>query len=188
MASACRAWCVRSSTLRILHCWTRHNQKGLAVDAKHSPFYPNRMSRRRFMHAVRRRRRRDRRGRGRGCQAGRAARPEKRHPRRPLRTHVPDLAAVRIAYQENGGRADGARRERRAPGRARRPRRRSHRVSSRTRALSDNNPNNDTHGAGVTFMGQFIDHDLTLDTTSELAVQQQPERTVNYRTPYLRPR
>ena len=51
--------------------------------------------------------------------------------------------------------------------------------------LSDNNPNNTTHGAGITFMGQFIDHDLTLDTTSELAVQEQPERTVNHRTPYF---
>jgi Animal haem peroxidase len=51
--------------------------------------------------------------------------------------------------------------------------------------LSANNPNNDTHGAGVTFMGQFIDHDLTLDTTSELAVQTQPEKTVNHRTPYF---
>jgi hypothetical protein len=34
-------------------------------------------------------------------------------------------------------------------------------------------------------MGQFIDHDLTRDTTSELAVQEQPERTVNHRTPYF---
>ena len=51
--------------------------------------------------------------------------------------------------------------------------------------LSDNNPNNPTHGAGVTFMGQFIDHDLTLDTTSELAVQEQPEKTINHRTPYF---
>jgi hypothetical protein len=51
--------------------------------------------------------------------------------------------------------------------------------------LSENNPNNPTHGAGVTFMGQFIDHDLTLDTTSELAVQEQPEKTVNHRTPYF---
>jgi hypothetical protein len=52
-------------------------------------------------------------------------------------------------------------------------------------SLSANNPNNDTHTAGFTFMGQFIDHDLTLETTSELAVQQQPERTINYRTPYF---
>jgi hypothetical protein len=52
-------------------------------------------------------------------------------------------------------------------------------------SLSANNPNNETHTAGVTFMGQFIDHDLTLETTSELAVQEQPEKTINYRTPYF---
>ncbi|HKE83626.1 MAG TPA: heme peroxidase family protein, partial [Vicinamibacterales bacterium] len=52
-------------------------------------------------------------------------------------------------------------------------------------SLSANNPNNPTHGAGVTFMGQFIDHDLTLDTTSQLAVQAQPEKTINQRTPYF---
>jgi hypothetical protein len=52
-------------------------------------------------------------------------------------------------------------------------------------SLSANNPNNNTHGAGVTFMGQFIDHDLTLDKTSELAVKEQPEKTVNHRTPYF---
>ena len=52
-------------------------------------------------------------------------------------------------------------------------------------SLSANNPNNPTHGAGVTFMGQFIDHDLTLDSTSELAVQTQPEKTINGRTPYF---
>jgi hypothetical protein len=52
-------------------------------------------------------------------------------------------------------------------------------------ALRVNNPDNPTHGAGVTFMGQFIDHDLTLDTSSELAVQDQPEKTINQRTPYF---
>lgn len=51
--------------------------------------------------------------------------------------------------------------------------------------LSVDNPNNNTHGAGVTFMGQFIDHDLTLDLTSELAVQEQPEKTANHRTPFF---
>jgi Animal haem peroxidase len=50
-------------------------------------------------------------------------------------------------------------------------------------ALSANNPNNPAHTAGATFMGQFIDHDLDLDASSELAVQQQPEKTPNLRTP-----
>src|ERR1044072_7173597 len=31
--------------------------------------------------------------------------------------------------------------------------------------LSANNPNNGTHTAGTTFMGQFIDHDITFDLT-----------------------
>src|SRR6266508_2730443 len=34
--------------------------------------------------------------------------------------------------------------------------------------LSANNPNNPTHTAGTTFIGQFIDHDITFDTTSRL--------------------
>ena len=36
--------------------------------------------------------------------------------------------------------------------------------------LNVDNPNNDTHTAGTTFMGQFIDHDMTFDLTSRLAV------------------
>ena len=35
-------------------------------------------------------------------------------------------------------------------------------------ALSVNNPNNPTHTAGTTFMGQFMDHDMTFDLTSRL--------------------
>ena len=34
--------------------------------------------------------------------------------------------------------------------------------------LSANNPNNPTHTAGTTFFGQFVDHDITFDTTSRL--------------------
>src|SRR6266542_5126852 len=34
--------------------------------------------------------------------------------------------------------------------------------------LSANNPNNPSHTAGTTFMGQFIDHDITFDTTSPM--------------------
>src|SRR6185436_897864 len=33
-------------------------------------------------------------------------------------------------------------------------------------ALSANNPNNPNHTAGTTFMGQFLDHDMTFDLTS----------------------
>ena len=35
-------------------------------------------------------------------------------------------------------------------------------------ALNVNNPNNQTMTAGMTFLGQFVDHDITLDTTSSL--------------------
>ena len=50
-------------------------------------------------------------------------------------------------------------------------------------ALSANNPNNDTHTAGTTFMGQFLDHDMMFDTTSPLGVPTPPERIANARTP-----
>jgi hypothetical protein len=50
-------------------------------------------------------------------------------------------------------------------------------------ALSVNNPNNPTHTAGTTFMGQFIDHDLTFDLTSRLAVVAEPTESPNERDP-----
>jgi hypothetical protein len=51
--------------------------------------------------------------------------------------------------------------------------------------LSPNNTDNASHTAGVTFFGQFLDHDMTFDTTSRLAVPTPPERTPNARTPAL---
>jgi hypothetical protein len=45
------------------------------------------------------------------------------------------------------------------------------------------NPNNFTHTAGVTFMGQFMDHDMTFDVTSQLGVVRQPTSSLNARTP-----
>jgi hypothetical protein len=50
-------------------------------------------------------------------------------------------------------------------------------------ALNTNNPNNDTHTAGTTFMGQFMDHDMTFDTTSVLGVVTDPARSPNTRIP-----
>jgi hypothetical protein len=50
-------------------------------------------------------------------------------------------------------------------------------------ALSANNPDNPTTTAGVTFFGQFLDHDMTFDATSRLGVATRPERSVNSRTP-----
>ena len=50
-------------------------------------------------------------------------------------------------------------------------------------ALSAGNPNNPTHTAGTTFMGQFMDHDMTFDLTSALGVPTDPEDSPNARTP-----
>jgi hypothetical protein len=52
-------------------------------------------------------------------------------------------------------------------------------------ALSANNPNNAAHTAGTTFMGQFLDHDMTFDLTSRLAVVTEPLESPNERTPAL---
>ena len=51
--------------------------------------------------------------------------------------------------------------------------------------LSPNNRDNAAHTAGVTFFGQFLDHDMTFDTTSQLGVPTRPERAPNARTPAL---
>jgi Animal haem peroxidase len=50
-------------------------------------------------------------------------------------------------------------------------------------ALNVNNPNNPTHTAGTTFMGQFMDHDMTFDLTSKLGEPTEPEDSPNARTP-----
>jgi hypothetical protein len=50
-------------------------------------------------------------------------------------------------------------------------------------ALSRNNPNSTTHTAGTTFMGQFMDHDMTFDLTSRLGEPTNPEKSINTRTP-----
>jgi hypothetical protein len=50
-------------------------------------------------------------------------------------------------------------------------------------SLSANNPNNPTHTAGTTFMGQFMDTDITFEITSRLGVALAPELARNARTP-----
>lgn len=47
------------------------------------------------------------------------------------------------------------------------------------------NADNPTMTAGFTFLGQFIDHDLTFDPTSSLERQNDPESIANFRTPAL---
>ncbi len=44
---------------------------------------------------------------------------------------------------------------------------------------------NETISAGYTFLGQFIDHDITFDPTSSLEKQNDPEAIHNFRTPLL---
>lgn len=48
-----------------------------------------------------------------------------------------------------------------------------------------NNPDNPRLTAGFTFLGQFLDHDMTFDPTSSLARQQDPESIRNFRIPAL---
>jgi hypothetical protein len=52
-------------------------------------------------------------------------------------------------------------------------------------AQSTGNRDNPTHTAGTTFFGQFLDHDMTFDGTSQLGVPTVPENSPNGRTPAL---
>jgi hypothetical protein len=52
-------------------------------------------------------------------------------------------------------------------------------------ALNANNPNNAAHTAGTTFVGQFLDHDMTFDLTSRLGTPAEPTDSPNLRTPAL---
>src|SRR3954469_15634290 len=51
--------------------------------------------------------------------------------------------------------------------------------------LSVDNPDNPRLTAGMTFLGQFLDHDMTFDPTSSLARAQDPESIRNFRIPAL---
>jgi hypothetical protein len=52
-------------------------------------------------------------------------------------------------------------------------------------ALNNVNRNSTTHTAGLTFFGQFLDHDITFDSTSRLGFPSQPIRSPNTRTPFF---
>lgn len=52
-------------------------------------------------------------------------------------------------------------------------------------ALQVKNPNSPIMTAGMTFLGQFIDHDITFDPTTSLERQSDPECVENFRTPSL---
>jgi hypothetical protein len=49
-------------------------------------------------------------------------------------------------------------------------------------ARSKENPDNPSMTAGVTFFGQFLDHDVTLDPRSPLLEKTNPGKTTNFRT------
>ncbi len=49
----------------------------------------------------------------------------------------------------------------------------------------EDNPENPDIPAGFTFLGQFLDHDITFDPTSSLERQSDPEAVRNFRTPAL---
>jgi hypothetical protein len=51
--------------------------------------------------------------------------------------------------------------------------------------LSLVNRNNPTDTAGVTFFGQFLDHDMTMDRVSRLGFPTQPTTSPNARTPFF---
>jgi hypothetical protein len=52
-------------------------------------------------------------------------------------------------------------------------------------SLSVNNPDSEGHTAGVTFVGQFLDHDMTFDTSSRLGQPTNPRSVPNARRPFF---
>ena len=52
-------------------------------------------------------------------------------------------------------------------------------------APNPNNRDNPDQTAGFTFLGQFLDHDMTFDPTSSLERQVDPEAVSNFRIPTL---
>jgi len=94
-------------------------------------------------------------------------------PRSPLRARY-DAHTGRAHGARSGGRADDADDDLSDP------------ITLITDpAKSLNNPDNPALTAGFTFLGQFLDHDMTFDPTSSLARRQDPESIRNFRIPAL---
>ena len=85
-----------------------------------------------------------------------------------LRPFAPDLPRVREKLQELGNKGGLMDAQDPAPP-----------------AVSPTNADNDALSSGFTFLGQFLDHDLTFDPTSSLERQNDPEAIENFRTPAL---
>ena len=113
---------------------------------------------------------------------------------RRLRPDLPGAAAVRRRDRH------GARRAARGRAAGRDPRRPATTSAAGPKALIvdptvngnptttnpyGTNPDNPTMTAGSTFVGQFTDHDITFDQTSQLGVPQNPLISPNTRTPAL---
>jgi hypothetical protein len=56
-------------------------------------------------------------------------------------------------------------------------------AATMTEPPGDPSRDNDAIPAGYTYLGQFIDHDLTFDPTSSLDRQNDPDALINFRTP-----
>jgi hypothetical protein len=52
-------------------------------------------------------------------------------------------------------------------------------------SFSLRNKNSSNHTAGLTFLGQFLDHDMTFDPRSRLGFPTQPVRSLNGRSPFF---
>ena len=94
----------------------------------------------------------------------RAARPVRQQGPGHVRPHVPEAAAARGERRE----AEGARRRDARP-----------RPGATPRGDNPNIP------AGFTYLGQFVDHDITLDLTSLCEKDKDPLGIENFRTPSL---
>lgn len=92
----------------------------------------------------------------------------------PFATDTPKLRAALMDIGEKGGMMDAADDLSLPP---------QDHITSLT--VQQQNPNSPVMSAGMTFLGQFIDHDMTFDPTSSLERQVDPELVENFRTPTL---
>ena len=110
--------------------------------------------------------------------------PAHRRPPAPTTSDGSSVATVRRAEPEDRGGAARARQARRPARRRRSARGRAQGTDRRPRAEREQ-PQQPDHTAGTTFLGQFLDHDMTFDASSRLAHPTNPQDAPNFRTPPL---